>query len=133
MIYTKIIPYYLFWFSLIWYGSVLPYWRCIVVTIDYGMDLTIILCYIILNGLWFVYTDEVFCKDIMRSHCTKDNNHGLWDGSHNFFFSDSKDLQAHIDSVNQVGKSTSMCTTKDGCFLPLRAKLYILVFSVLGT
>ena len=34
----------------------------------------------------------------------------------NFFFFYNKHLQTHIDSVNQECNSTSMCTTKDGCF-----------------
>ena len=48
-----------------------------------------------------------------------------------FFFFDIKHLQTH--SVNQSGNSASMCTTKDGWFLALRAKLSALRFAVRGT
>ena len=49
------------------------------------------------------------------------------------YFFDSKHSQTHIDSVNQLGNSASMCTTKDGCFLALRAKRSAILFFVLGT
>ena len=50
-----------------------------------------------------------------------------------FFLFYSKHSQTHVDSVNQCGNSASVCTTKDGCFLALRAKRSALMFSVLGT
>ena len=42
-------------------------------------------------------------------------------------------IQTHIDSVNQTGNFASMWTTKDVCFLALRARLSALEFSVRGT
>ena len=50
-----------------------------------------------------------------------------------FFFLTAKHLQIHIDSVNQIDNSASRWTTKDNCFLALRAKLSVRRFAFRGT
>ena len=63
----------------------------------------------------FIFIFSTILENPLIKNLNKSTNGPLMSPMELFFF-DNKHLQTHIDSVNQECNSTSMCTTKDGCF-----------------